>query len=242
MPALYSHTTRATGTILTATVYNSDHQNHIDNGIPAQLDDYSSNATQMQTETDPGESGSESLATSLAGELERLRFSISELKTRLGHSTGLWYATPTFDYLQKNNDESIGSTTLQDDDALLFSVGTSGVYEFEFSLMFTTANDSDLKWAITFPGAATMRLGWLCHENGGTPACGSAVSYTSGTAITFDVTTGGGAEVLGVLRVKGTIAMGGSGGTVQFQFAKNAAGAVSATMRRGSFGFWRKIT
>lgn len=88
MSALYSITTRADGLILTAAIYNADHQNHVDNGIPSQLDDYSINTTQMQTNTDPGEVGTESLPTSLAGELERLRFAIKEMK-----GTSQWYET-----------------------------------------------------------------------------------------------------------------------------------------------------
>lgn len=88
MPGLYSHTTRATGTILTATIYNGDHQNHIDNAIPSQHDDYSVNVVQMQANVDPGEVGSESLATSTAGEIERLRFAIKEIK-----GTDQWYET-----------------------------------------------------------------------------------------------------------------------------------------------------
>lgn len=88
MAGLYSHTTRTTGTTLTASIYNTDHQNHINNAVPDQHDDYSSSVAQMQTQTDPGESGSESQATSLAGELERLRFAIAELK-----GTTYWYQT-----------------------------------------------------------------------------------------------------------------------------------------------------
>lgn len=95
MPALYSHTTRATGTVLTASIYNGDHQNHIDNGIPAQLDDYSATVVQMKINTDPGESGTESLASSLAGELERLRFAIKECKTAIGLTSAEWYSTAT---------------------------------------------------------------------------------------------------------------------------------------------------
>jgi|ERR671914_2294522 hypothetical protein len=91
MPALYSHTSRAPGTVLTANIYNTDHQNHIDNGIPTQLDDYSSSVGQMQATTDPGEVGSESQATSLAGELERLRFAIKEVK-----GTAQWYQSAGF--------------------------------------------------------------------------------------------------------------------------------------------------
>lgn len=95
MPALYSHTTRATGTVLTASIYNGDHQNHIDNGVPLQLDDYSVSVTQMKTSTDPGESGTESLATTLAGELERLRFALKEIKTAIGLTSAEWYSTAT---------------------------------------------------------------------------------------------------------------------------------------------------
>ena len=89
MAALYSHTTRASGLILTANIYNADHQNHIDNGVPAQLDDYSASVAQMQSAANPGESGSESQATSLAGELERLRFIVAEH----GDKT-YWYESP----------------------------------------------------------------------------------------------------------------------------------------------------
>jgi hypothetical protein len=73
---------------LTAAIYNSDHQNHIDNSIPSQQDDYSSTVVQMQTTTDPGEVGSESQATTQAGEFERLRFIIKEMK-----GTAQWYET-----------------------------------------------------------------------------------------------------------------------------------------------------
>ena len=98
MAALYSITTRATGTILTASIYNSDHQNHIDNCVPSLLDDYSANAAEMQTVADPGEVGAESLATSTAGELARLRFAIKELKQFVSDASALpaqWYVTPT---------------------------------------------------------------------------------------------------------------------------------------------------
>jgi hypothetical protein len=89
MAANYSHTTRADGLTLTAAIYNADHQNHINNGTPQMLDDYSADASTMQTTVDPGEVGSESLPTSLAGELERLRYTIKEMK-----GTAQWYETP----------------------------------------------------------------------------------------------------------------------------------------------------
>ena len=89
MAGSYTHTTRADGTTLTAAIYNADHQNHITNAVPDKHDDWSSDVTQMRQETDPGESGTESLATNLAGELQRLRYAITECK-----GTTYWYETP----------------------------------------------------------------------------------------------------------------------------------------------------
>ena len=95
MPGLYSITTRVAGETLTAAKYNADHQNHVDNQTPQQTDDYSSNAAQMQTGTDPGEVGTESLPTSLSGELERIRFTIEEFKSALDPSVAQWYESVT---------------------------------------------------------------------------------------------------------------------------------------------------
>jgi len=88
MAAGYSHTTRSAGTTLTANIYNTDHQNHIDQ-TPATYDDFSATVAQMKSTADPGEVGTESQATALSGELERLRLILKE------HSAeAQWYATP----------------------------------------------------------------------------------------------------------------------------------------------------
>ena len=104
MAALYSHTTRASGLLLTAAIYNADHENHITNGIPSQLDDYSVSVAEMQTTTDPGEVGTESQATSLAGELERIRFALAEAK-----GATYWYQTPPA-FLAYNSAEDVDQT------------------------------------------------------------------------------------------------------------------------------------
>lgn len=87
MGANYSHTSRV-GSV-SESEYNLDHQNHIDNGIPSILDDYSANVAEMQATADPGEVGTESLSTSLAGELERLRHLIKEITGKTE-----WYESP----------------------------------------------------------------------------------------------------------------------------------------------------
>lgn len=68
---------------------NNEFNNILNNMKPSGMDDYSVNIPQMQIQTDPGEVGTESLPTSLAGEIERLRYVISRI---VGKS--VWYESP----------------------------------------------------------------------------------------------------------------------------------------------------
>ena len=100
MAGNYSHTTRADGLTLTAAIYNADHQNHINNSDPETHDDYSPDVATMQITTDPGEVGTENQATTLAGEIERLRHVIKEITGK-----DQWYETPASN-LQSADEES----------------------------------------------------------------------------------------------------------------------------------------
>lgn len=87
MPGLFSRLkTWISGETLTAADLNGEFDNVIANFEPDKIDDYSVSVAQMQLTTDPGEVGSESLATSTSGELERLRFAVAEIK-----GTDQWY-------------------------------------------------------------------------------------------------------------------------------------------------------
>ena len=61
----------------------------MEKGVPGQHDDYSTNAAQMQSTVDPYPASAESLATTTAGEFERLRY----LLTQLG-GEAQWYVDP----------------------------------------------------------------------------------------------------------------------------------------------------
>lgn len=84
---------------------NAEFDNILNNLIPTMIDDYSANVSQMQTTTDPGEVGTESLATTLAGELARLRLLIKEITGK-----NQWYESPVTSVLGLYN--SIGVTGL----------------------------------------------------------------------------------------------------------------------------------
>ena len=83
----YSHTLRAPGTIITDEIYNEDHQQHIDNLYPEMIDAFSDTVDMFdQDNADPYNEGQANRPTTLAGEIERLRY-------RLKKITGLerWY-------------------------------------------------------------------------------------------------------------------------------------------------------
>lgn len=68
---------------------NAEFDNVLQAMQPLLMDDYSTNTAQMQVQTDPGEVGTESLATTLAGELARIRFMLAELSGETN-----WYESP----------------------------------------------------------------------------------------------------------------------------------------------------
>lgn len=81
--------TAVTGDLLSASDYNSEHQNHINNNTPSSADDASSNLAAMQTVVDPYPAATESLAADLAGELHRIRYMLAQITGK-----AQWYTDP----------------------------------------------------------------------------------------------------------------------------------------------------
>jgi hypothetical protein len=81
MPYPYSFPTIVPGEEIVAEKINQINQIHVDNNVPDSIDDLSTDINQMRSIEDPGNDGSESLATNLAGEIRRLRNEIKALKS-----------------------------------------------------------------------------------------------------------------------------------------------------------------
>lgn len=77
---------------------NAEFDNILNNLSPAGMDDYSTNTSQMQIQTSPGGVGTESLATSLAGEIARLRYVLARA---LGKT--YWYESPSITLEETNS-------------------------------------------------------------------------------------------------------------------------------------------
>lgn len=91
MGATFSRVKNWAPEILTNTDLNAEIDNILNNLGPAGVDDYSTTTAQMKLQTSPGGLGSESLATSLAGEIERLRYVIQRM---IGSGVTYWYQSP----------------------------------------------------------------------------------------------------------------------------------------------------
>lgn len=87
---LYTITTRAAGSILTAAIYNSDHQNHVTNDNPSMMGAFSDDEIQMQIQNSPGIPGTPNLAVSMADELAAIRYVLAQI---LGET--YWYSPVT---------------------------------------------------------------------------------------------------------------------------------------------------
>jgi len=95
--------------VATEDVTYSDLNAEFDNALlamqPLLIDDYSTDTTQMQVVTDPGEVGTESKATTLAGEIARLRFLIKEIT-----GEDYWYESPISSLIGLSNAIGTGLT------------------------------------------------------------------------------------------------------------------------------------
>ena len=84
---------------------NAEFDNILNNLTAANVDDFSASVSQMQSTVDPGEVGTESLATSVAGEIQRLRFLIAEIT-----GEDEWYESPVSSLLGLSNAIGTGLT------------------------------------------------------------------------------------------------------------------------------------
>lgn len=84
--------TWSSGETLTASDLNAEFNNILNNLTPTGIDDYSANTTEMRSLADPYPGSIESLATSLQGEIERLRYQVLEIKKAIqADNVTYWY-------------------------------------------------------------------------------------------------------------------------------------------------------
>jgi hypothetical protein len=145
---------------------NAEFDNVLNNLTAANVDDYSANVSQMQSTADPGEVGSESLATSVAGELQRLRHLIGEIT-----GEDEWYESPVSSLLGLAN--AIG-TGLTDNRIVSGRVRSAGTNDMPIFLVPNGAAKT-----VTVKGSATN---FIYFVNGTEYTISTDVSLTGLTA------------------------------------------------------------
>jgi hypothetical protein len=156
---------------------------------------YSDNVAQMQTNTNPGAVGAESLATTLAGELERIRYQIRQM---LGSAQ--WYSAPAATLAGLAGagvpDNSITNLKLADMATKTIKARNTAATGDPEDVSFSTLMDfvgSAANGDILFrTGGAWSRLpigssGNLLQVSGGVPAWGA---FSSSITPTVDIRTG----------------------------------------------------
>lgn len=127
---------------LTAADLNAEFDNILNNFSPQEMAGYSATVMQMQTQTSPGGVGSESLATSLSGEIERLRFQIAAI---IGST--YWYQTPAASIAQLVS--ALGTASLANKVASGLTNGVTGSSQPIFLQPDGTTNTVRVKGSVT---------------------------------------------------------------------------------------------
>jgi len=141
--------------------------------------------------------------------------------------------------VRKTANETVNnSSTLQDDDALLFPVGTSEEWAFEIVIYFTSNNTADFKAAITVPNNTTLEWAYTYRFSGGAAVRATVVS-TSGSALGVDG-VGDGSYMM--LVIKGYVKTTDTAGNVTLQWAQDTADASDTVVKAGSHLIARRIS
>lgn len=134
------------GNTITAANYNGEFDNILTNLTPAGIDDMSGNTTAYRDTVDPGESGSESLPTSLEGEILRLRKLIVEITGKT-----YWYESPA---------TNLGAATIgpgsSTDNAVVRFDGTGGKTFQNSGVIVDDSNNVTGVAALSASGAITI--------------------------------------------------------------------------------------
>ena len=135
--------------------------------------------------------------------------------------------------IEKNADETIQSDqTLSNDNTLVFTATASTAYYVQVRAAWTSDTTAEFKYTMTIPSgtirasgrtfdslALTGAIGENCNLNASGDVCSVAGTVTNN----------------GILEINAIIAVGGSGGSVAFQWAQSVSTATNTTVFKNSF-------
>ncbi len=136
----------------------------------------------------------------------------------------------------KTADEIVNnSIALQNDDDLLFAIGTAGTWAFKIVLFFHGAANANIQFAITIPGGgATLCWSDFVTSDDTQDALSSVIITASGGARTI-LTIGAGEATAQIMVIHGWVKSGGTAGNVQLQWAQGVAQASNTIVMEESY-------
>jgi hypothetical protein len=135
--------------------------------------------------------------------------------------------------VRKTANETVNdSSTLQDDDSLLYALAANEVVIFTASIAYNSNTTADIKFAFTVPASATLEWGYSTAHMIAAGTALEALSITSsGSAAAL---TGRGAQDQHIL-ITGTVANGANAGNLRLQWAQDTANASDTIVRAHSW-------
>jgi len=169
-----------------------------------------------------------SLGATVTGDALFIAADAAAARTTLGAFTD-WQATSGIVIKRKTADESVtSSTTLQDDDHLVFPIGANEEWVANFNIDVSAyAVPGGFKIAITTPGGATQDIFGSFNAASGVSVVGRTTA--SGTVLLTVETSGS-----GVIRLHVWVLNGATTGNVTLQWAQVTSSGTPSTFAKGS--------
>ncbi len=121
---------------------------------------------------------------------------------------------------KSSGDETVNnSSTLQNDDDLLFPIGTTGTWLFEFTIWFHGAANADIKFAITVPANALLCWSHMVVTDDSVSVVASTAVVASGTPKVMSC-VGAGEGNAQMMIIRGWVKSIDTAGNVQLQWAQ----------------------
>jgi hypothetical protein len=130
-------------------------------------------------------------------------------------------------------DTATTDAALSDDSELFFTVGAGETWVVDMWLIYDAGTTGDIQWGWTLPSGSGIH-GGLRNPTANTTTPNTL--HFNGTTIGSAVNAGGlGAAVVAIAKIYASFVVGGSGGTVHWQFAQNTSNGTTTTVQAGSF-------